>query len=327
MALRIYRQLQKKSYEFNSHESFFSLAKLDQTHRFYFSRIQSHLLENFLLHIGENFNWRERIHNSTSTGSNSTYLSIRLMDPETFSIKRINSTLTYMLWPSMRAVLLKKKNYESKMRTGMIKIKPLAYIKNRNKVLSKEERRKSNRVYKQLEKFFKKEYENSLDYFECKDDEVMKMLIRYIYYHNTKTVTFQKKTSKNDMQSLLENYEEPFMIYVENVMERTAAAVRIQQNWRKYLERKHQTAPIYDEMKKTRAILRIQRFCRDRVFYHRLSFQKSMVHELKLFQSNSFLLPHRLYRIINFIISPKNKTPLYSNLSLLCNPLKGAIWA
>lgn len=40
------------------------------------------------------------------------------------------------------------------------------------------------------------------------------------------------------MQSLLQNYTEPFMVYVENILQRTAAAVRIQQNWRKYLTNK-----------------------------------------------------------------------------------------
>lgn len=34
----------------------------------------------------------------------------------------------------------------------------------------------------------------------------MKMLLRYIYYHNSKSMKFEKKTNKNDMQSLLENY-------------------------------------------------------------------------------------------------------------------------
>lgn len=56
----------------------------------------------------------------------------------------------------MRVVFLKKKNYESKQRTGIIKIKPLSYIKNRNKILTKDERKKSNKIYKQLEKFYKK---------------------------------------------------------------------------------------------------------------------------------------------------------------------------
>lgn len=61
------------------------------------------------------------------------------------------------------------------------------------------------------------------------------MVLRYIYYHNTKTCKFEKKLNKNDMQSLLENYNESFLFYADNILERTAAAVRIQQNWRKYL--------------------------------------------------------------------------------------------
>jgi hypothetical protein len=37
------------------------------------------------------------------------------------------------------------------------------------------------------------------------------------------------------MASLLESYDEPFLFYIDTVIERTAAAVRIQQNWRKYI--------------------------------------------------------------------------------------------
>lgn len=47
------------------------------------------------------------------------------------------STLTYSMWPSMRAIFLKKKKFESKQKTGLLKIKPLYYIKNQNKNLTK----------------------------------------------------------------------------------------------------------------------------------------------------------------------------------------------
>ena len=128
------------------------------------------------------------------------------------------------------------------------------------------------------------------------------------------------------MQSLLQNYEEPFIIYTENILRRTAAAVRIQQNWRKFLIRKNQTFSIYEEMKKTRAILRIQRFWRDRVFYHRLSFQNSMTHELKLFQSNSILLRKQVYMKVNDIISTHKKMPLYKKLAIMCHRDKNTVW-
>lgn len=93
------------------------------------------------------------------------------------------------------------------------------------------------------------------------------------------------------MQSLLENYDEPFMIYVENILQRTAAAVRIQQNWRKYMTNKRSEESIYVKMKKTRAALRIQRFWRDRIFYHRLSYQRNIAYHIKLFNLNSFMIP------------------------------------
>lgn len=97
------------------------------------------------------------------------------------------------------------------------------------------------------------------------------------------------------MQSLLQNYDEPFMIYADCLLERTAAAVRIQQNWRKYVVQKSSKQSIYVKMKKTRAVLRIQRFWRDNVFYHRLSFQKNIAYQLKVFNTNSFMIPSELY--------------------------------
>ena len=113
---------------------------------------------------------------------------------------------------------------------------------------------------------------------------------------------------------MLENYDEPFLIYTDNLLDRTAAAVRIQQNWRKFLVRKNQQTSIYEEMKKTRAILRIQRFWRDRVFYHRFSFQKAMNQELKLYISNSILLKKEIYMKINDLMEQSDKIPLFKTL-------------
>lgn len=81
------------------------------------------------------------------------------------------------------------------------------------------------------------------------------------------------------------------LIYADNILERTAAAVRIQQNWRKYLVNRNSKQSIYAKMKITRAVLRIQNFWRNRRFYHRLSFQKNIAHQLKIFTTNSFLFP------------------------------------
>jgi hypothetical protein len=42
------------------------------------------------------------------------------------------------------------------------------------------------------------------------------------------------------MLSLLENYEEPMILYVEKVLRRTCAAVTIQKTWRKYTSNRAQ---------------------------------------------------------------------------------------
>jgi hypothetical protein len=129
------------------------------------------------------------------------------------------------------------------------------------------------------------EYENSLYYFECKDEFVMKHLLRMIYYHNSKALTFEVKNKKSEMLSLLESYEEPFMIYVDKVMKRNAAAVLIQKTWRRFISNKNQKESIYTKMKKNRAALHIQRFFRDCIFKHRQYFQKKLYSDLAIMKS------------------------------------------
>ena len=118
------------------------------------------------------------------------------------------------------------------------------------------------------------------------------------------------------MASLLENYEEPFLFYVDDILERSAAAVRIQQNWRKYLNNKKQKESIYEKMKKTRAILKIQRFFRDRVFYHRLAFQKNLSNQIKLFKSNHFYLHENIYNNILALTAQEKKISLYHGITM-----------
>jgi len=48
-------------------------------------------------------------------------------------------------------------------------------------------------------------------------------------------------------------------------------------------------------MKKTRSILKVQRFLRDRVFYHRLAFHKSLSNQIRLFKSSSIFLHKGIY--------------------------------
>ena len=43
-------------------------------------------------------------------------------------------------------------------------------------------------------------------YFECKDELVMKQLLRMIYYHNTRALKFDVKVKRSEMLSLLESY-------------------------------------------------------------------------------------------------------------------------
>ena len=114
-----------------------------------------------------------------------------------YSDKPAYTTLTYFLWPSMRAIFLKKKKkLVSPIKKSIIGIRTLSYIKNRDKVLTKQEFEKSIKTYDRVKKFAEKEYENTLECFECGNEMVFQMLLRYIFYHNTKTIKFVNKLKK-----------------------------------------------------------------------------------------------------------------------------------
>jgi hypothetical protein len=135
MAERLYRQLKKKELEFNSNCSFYEVSGIKNTQRFYFCKAQTHLLHNMLTNLASNFNWQDTINSCTRIEPSTDYLSIRLVDPQTFEAKRIYTVLTSFLWPSMKAIVLKKKPL-SKTKAVLFNIKPLYYIKNKNKCLT-----------------------------------------------------------------------------------------------------------------------------------------------------------------------------------------------
>lgn len=93
------------------------------------------------------------------------------------------------------------------------------------------------------------------------------------------------------MMSLLESYEENVSIYTEKLLERTTAAVKIQQQWRRYVNNKKQVETIYEKLKRNRAARLIQRFVRSCRFFHRLSFNRNLQQDLKSYHTTDLLLP------------------------------------
>ena len=112
-----------------------------------------------------------------------------------------------------------------------------------------------------------------------------------IYYHNTKSLKFEKIIERSEMMSLLENYHENVAVYTEKLLERTTAAVKIQQQWRRFINTKRQNQSIYEILKKNRAARLIQKFVRSRVFYHRLTFQKNLSLDLSYFNEKELIIP------------------------------------
>jgi hypothetical protein len=96
----------------------------------------------------------DEIYNKSTYGISSKYCAIRLMDPDTYSNKKCYNVFNYLLWPSMKAIILKRKKFPYKPRSSIIKVKPLTYIKNRDKKLTKKEHKKYLETYKQIDRFF-----------------------------------------------------------------------------------------------------------------------------------------------------------------------------
>lgn len=120
------------------------------------------------------------------------------------------------------------------------------------------------------------------------------------------------------MLSLLENYEEPFIMYVDKIVARTVAAVAIQKSWRRFLSNKNQVESIYQKMKKNRAALHIQRFFRDITYRHRFNFHKKLAHDLR-YCTDTLIYPLSFYLELSKLDKPHPKSFLYNRLRLTRN--------
>ena len=112
------------------------------------------MIDNFLANIAEIYNKREIIYSTSQFRLNKQFNAIRLVDPESYTNKygskgKITSICSF-IWPSMRAVVVNRKKAPSNFKAGIIGIKQLSYIKNRDKVITKNEYSKSVEVYRRL---------------------------------------------------------------------------------------------------------------------------------------------------------------------------------
>lgn len=54
------------------------------------------------------------------------------------------------MWPSMKVVAVNRKKVPSKFKAGIIGIRQLSYIRNRDKVVTNVQYKKSSEVYRRL---------------------------------------------------------------------------------------------------------------------------------------------------------------------------------
>lgn len=142
----------------------------------------------------------------------------------------------------------------------------------------------------------------------------MKQLIRLVYYHNSKALKFQVKNTKSQMLALMRNYDQPLMIYVDEVVKRTAAAVLIQKTWRRYVSNKSQPESIYHKINQNRAALHIQRFYRNYRYFHRLRFNKAIHQNLAFLNTSTVLYPLCLYLQMDTLEKQRNRNRLFKQL-------------
>ncbi len=114
------------------------------------------------------------------------------------------------------------------------------------------------------------------------------------------------------MMSLLQNFDEPFIFYIDNVLKRTCAAVTIQKCWRRYISNKNQPESIYHKMRKNRAALHIQRFFRDSVYRHRTHFSKKLAKDLSELKTNIIVYPLTFYLSLQEIFKTRFKSSLFN---------------
>jgi hypothetical protein len=105
------------------------------------TRNQQHLIDNFLATIAERFNKREAIYNQSTLQINKQFNAIRLVDPESFMNKYSSKVKFYsfcsLMWPSMKVVAVNRKKMPSKFKAGIVGIRQLSYIRNRDKIVTK----------------------------------------------------------------------------------------------------------------------------------------------------------------------------------------------
>ena len=112
----------------------------------------------------------------------------------------------------------------------------------------------------------------------------------------------------------MRNYEQPLMIYVDEVMKRTAAAVLIQKTWRRYVSNKSQPQSIYKKINQNRAALHIQKFYRNYRYFHRLRFNKLIHQNLAFLNTSTILYPLLLYLHMEALDKQKHRNKLFKYL-------------
>jgi hypothetical protein len=114
---------------------------MSQCNKLYYNRNQQHLIDNFLATIAERFNKREAIYNQSTLQINKQFNAIRLVDPESFMNKYSSKVKFYsfcsLMWPSMKVVAVNRKKMPSKFKAGIVGIRQLSYIRNRDKIVTK----------------------------------------------------------------------------------------------------------------------------------------------------------------------------------------------
>lgn len=151
MAEKLAANMKLKYVLFASDYSFYSISGIQENGRLYYNRNQQHILDHFLDIIGQHH--RAKVTAAVTFKPSRKYNAIRLVDPETY-VNRFAAggfiSLNKLIWPSMKVVICSHKKVPSHFKRAIIGTKQLTYITNRDKVLSKGEKKKSMEVYQRL---------------------------------------------------------------------------------------------------------------------------------------------------------------------------------
>ena len=274
-----------------SESSFYHVSGIAESHRIILATHQVVLLETLLHHCDK----ITQLNQPYKVTPCRDFVAIRGVD--SYREETLYNMYRMFLQPSMHCIFLKRKSNCIPKSAGLAGIKHLDYISKQNSRITEEDQIRSNRTYTQLSRYIDNEYHNYLVEFRCESEEYFKVLLRLIYYYNTKALHLEKIKKTSDVSAgfnFLNPFSDQLVFYFDKELQRTTSAVLVQKTWRRFWHHKA-AAALINQIKTARAASLIQHFYRSVEYRHRVNFNIEMAKHLKEFTTCEVYLTEESY--------------------------------